>query len=268
MADEQRFADELANSEGADDAVSAIAPIASPGEADLQRFVATVDDAGGAMLNELANSVIDLRDSGLPDDVIADRLTADLEAFGGLSGYQKLDQALSERLDSVASRYYTRAAEFVYNEGDVPDDSEAEATGKLFLWFAIGSNSCRTCQKRHGRIKTLAEWKRLGLPGSGNTDCRRNCRCTLIPQETIPEYYPEVRQPDLRAAQRGGESAKRRIEKTARADLREHQQRIEEAKREQAERGEPYARSTIVSKLGQWSRARREQREQQQGRQS
>lgn len=51
-----------------------------------------------------------------------------------------------------------------------------------FVWIAVmDDGSCASCEKRHGKSRTMAEWDALGAPGSAVLICRRECRCSLQP---------------------------------------------------------------------------------------
>jgi hypothetical protein len=60
---------------------------------------------------------------------------------------------------------------------------EAKGYAK-FIWITPnGAAACPDCQNRQSVILTIAEWERMGRPGSGKTVCGANCYCTLIPAE-------------------------------------------------------------------------------------
>lgn len=64
--------------------------------------------------------------------------------------------------------------------------ARAEATGsKLFIWIAVeaGAHSCPSCKKRHGKVKTMVQWKNLGLPGDEVLICNGECLCRITPAE-------------------------------------------------------------------------------------
>lgn len=42
---------------------------------------------------------------------------------------------------------------------------------------------CSECMARDGRIDTFDNWVIRGLPGTGNTTCRQNCMCDLVPEK-------------------------------------------------------------------------------------
>lgn len=57
---------------------------------------------------------------------------------------------------------------------------------KTYRWVAVGDgNVCPQCVDRHGKEKTMEEWERIGLPATGTTYCKENCRCVLVPAKII-----------------------------------------------------------------------------------
>ncbi len=57
-----------------------------------------------------------------------------------------------------------------------------------FRWVAVLINTCPDCLDRHGQVKTWDEWAAEGLPRTGQTVCKENCKCVLLPvQATVLE---------------------------------------------------------------------------------
>jgi len=52
---------------------------------------------------------------------------------------------------------------------------------ELFKWSAVFVNTCPDCQALHGQSKTMEEWKKIGLPRSGKTQCKKECKCAIVP---------------------------------------------------------------------------------------
>jgi hypothetical protein len=52
-----------------------------------------------------------------------------------------------------------------------------------YRWSAVLVNTCDDCLSNHNEVKTWEEWEREGLPRTGQTRCRENCHCMLIPEE-------------------------------------------------------------------------------------
>lgn len=117
-----------------------------------------------------------------------------------------------EQISNNAERAYGRLAKAI-NEGVEPDEamwqslaeqheremaqslrqmtkqairdyrvSQLAGTSDKFMWLTVGgSNVCPSCEKRHGKVKTLKQWAAVGMPGSGALICQDECRCHLIP---------------------------------------------------------------------------------------
>lgn len=116
-----------------------------------------------------------------------------------------------EQVSVNAERAYSRLAKAV-NEGVEPDEAmwkslaeqhdremtqalrqltksairdyrvEQLANSDKLMWLTVGGDRvCPSCEKRHGKIKTMKQWMALGLPGSGALICQDECRCHLIP---------------------------------------------------------------------------------------
>lgn len=51
------------------------------------------------------------------------------------------------------------------------------------MWVAVGGGekSCPSCEHRHGKVKTLQQWRDEGLPGSAALLCGEECNCHLLP---------------------------------------------------------------------------------------
>lgn len=57
-----------------------------------------------------------------------------------------------------------------------------------YRWAAVLVNTCPDCLERHGESKTWDEWEAEGLPRTGATVCKENCKCMLIPaSDTVLE---------------------------------------------------------------------------------
>lgn len=58
---------------------------------------------------------------------------------------------------------------------------------KLWDWLGIVDGKiCDDCLSRHNMsAQTWEQWEAIGLPGSGATMCGQNCRCILIPSDSV-----------------------------------------------------------------------------------
>ena len=59
---------------------------------------------------------------------------------------------------------------------------QVKGSGHYFVWLTSGgTNVCPSCEPRHGKVKTWAQWERMGLPGSAGLLCGAECNCQLLP---------------------------------------------------------------------------------------
>ena len=50
-----------------------------------------------------------------------------------------------------------------------------------FTWVTVSKNPCFQCAERSGRTEEWDYWETIGLPRSGFSVCRGNCKCHLEP---------------------------------------------------------------------------------------
>jgi len=69
-----------------------------------------------------------------------------------------------------------------------------DSTG-LFDWVGVGDNKiCDDCLERNNmEPRTFQEWAAIGLPGEGATVCGKNCRCILMPADTLEKGKAVIR---------------------------------------------------------------------------
>lgn len=80
-------------------------------------------------------------------------------------------------------RQQTKAAIRNYRRGKL-----AKSGAKRFTWIALCDDAtCKSCLKRHGKTKTMAQWQAQGLPGSSLLVCGKECRCDLHPDDVLRE---------------------------------------------------------------------------------
>ena len=58
-----------------------------------------------------------------------------------------------------------------------------------YRWVAVLINTCPDCLSRHGKVRTWDDWEAEGLPRTGQTVCKENCKCVLLP-ESATEMEP------------------------------------------------------------------------------
>jgi hypothetical protein len=113
-------------------------------------------------------------------NIVRDELFTDLQEGGRIFG--ELRRAIKATVRGSVNR--------------VRDDAYFSQLGidKKYRWSAVLVKTCPDCLKRHGQVKTWAEWEAKGLPRTGQTVCRENCHCVLIPDE-FAELEPVRRTP-------------------------------------------------------------------------
>ena len=52
-----------------------------------------------------------------------------------------------------------------------------------FKWITVSKNPCPQCSDRAGRTEPWEYWETIGLPRSGFSVCRGNCKCHLEPMD-------------------------------------------------------------------------------------
>ena len=56
-----------------------------------------------------------------------------------------------------------------------------EAGVQEYMWVTVSKNPCFQCSERAGRSEEMLVWELIGLPRSGFSICRGNCKCHLEP---------------------------------------------------------------------------------------
>lgn len=108
-------------------------------------------------------------------------------------GVEDLDpstwQAAEEKLDRSFNDALRRQVKSVMRQHR--EASIASWKGD-FIWIATMTNTCESCEDRHGAIRTMRTWKRRGLPGSAVLLCRDNCNCELLPISDVQDGEVEL----------------------------------------------------------------------------
>jgi len=133
-------------------------------------------------------------------------LTATLNRFGIKPDMEAINRAANRAFDPI---------ERLIAKGQVPDDAawaniekdlerrvknslrdmtrsairlyridRARAEGGNQIWISALRNPCESCLKRHGQVKTFAQWEKAGLPGDPVLVCcsfEPRCQCTIGP---------------------------------------------------------------------------------------
>ncbi len=107
---------------------------------------------------------------GISKKVLKDTLIQDLTEGGRIFG------EFRRAVQSTAKGSLNRMR-------DVAEFSEIGVNTK-YRWSAVLVNTCPDCLERHGQVKEWEDWENEGLPRSGQTVCKENCKCMLIPADT------------------------------------------------------------------------------------
>ncbi len=75
---------------------------------------------------------------------------------------------------------------------------------ELWVWVTVqDADCCDSCKPRHDQIKSLVDWRKLGLPKSEQLACGSACRCSVMavdPADTEPDLEDSLRLTDDRVA--------------------------------------------------------------------
>lgn len=113
-----------------------------------------------------------LRASGVADDVIRKSLDDDLTNGGRIFGefFRGISMDVSGRVGELTRK--TSMLRF----GFAPDEK--------LSWVAVsmteGDKACPDCEPRHKEVDTFQNWTLRGLPKTGWSVCRSNCKCILL----------------------------------------------------------------------------------------
>lgn len=92
------------------------------------------------------------------------------------------DEAMWERLASQHVREMTQNLRKMVKSSIRNYRQDKLGKKGKFIWITSGgANVCPSCEPRHGKIKTMAQWQALGLPGSQALVCNDECQCQLLP---------------------------------------------------------------------------------------
>lgn len=152
----------------------------------IQRELDSLDILLWAKVNRSAISLeeyIKLRAiQGASLEIIREDLLTDLNEGGRIFG--EFRRALKPTFTGSVNRFR-----------DVGMKAETGISA-TWRWVAVLVNTCPDCLERHGQVKKWAEWEEEGLPRSGATVCKENCKCMLLSAEVV----------ELEPIYRGGEN--------------------------------------------------------------
>ena len=118
---------------------------------------------------ELEAWMVSMQDYGMSDDMIKELLEADLKVGGRLFG----EFRTAIKRDVIYSIDASMAKAMI--------DTYKESGIELFEWSIESDNPCPDCLDRESEPpRPMEYWEAVGLPKSGFSVCRDNCKCRLV----------------------------------------------------------------------------------------
>lgn len=118
-----------------------------------------------------------LRASGVADSVIRKNLDDDLTSGGRIFG---------EFFRGISLDVTGRIGEMTRGTANIKFGFKSE--DKL-AWVAVsmteGDKACPDCEPRHKEVDTYQNWVLRGLPKTGWSVCRTNCKCILLKVDDV-----------------------------------------------------------------------------------
>lgn len=116
-----------------------------------------------------------LRDGGMSEEAIRRLLLQDLVSEESTI-FGQFKNAMREEITGTMAQAF---------EAGVVDEFQAQTGGEAeYRWTTVGdADVCEDCEERAGAVRSLAEWRAIGLPKSGFSRCDRRCRCEITPVE-------------------------------------------------------------------------------------
>ena len=115
---------------------------------------------------------------GASEDVLKADLLKDLTEGGRIFG--EFRNAVKATVNGVVNRSRDAA---IFSEAGIEQE---------YRWVAVLINTCPDCLDRHNRVQSWGDWEAEGLPRTGQTVCKENCKCVLLPAKNT-ETNPIMR---------------------------------------------------------------------------
>ena len=192
----------------------------------LERFGINATDIRNQMLREFARPAARLRwalREGKPDEALVNQLKGQIKRIRESVARRMLRKAIGD--------FKMERARLAMIEQGVKNPE-----GKRFwVWVAkMDAGTCPSCIRRHLVVKTLNQWRVLGLPKSPQLICDGNCRCDLYPRPGLEDYKLPKSGDGLRSQLRSPREGERIWEETRKfrrqvlKELKDTQKALEE----------------------------------------
>lgn len=205
----------------------------------IAQWVANVEESSVSAISDVLSIITQMRDGGINDSTIRSQLVEQFDERNG-AGFAAVSAKLDHAIQATQKSFLTRARDRVVFGRPENDRDGSKA---LYMWYALGVNSCRTCIERHGQLKNMGQWTALGTPGSGTTICKWRCQCVLVSQPQAQKIYgvdPNSSDPEGDLVAAASDQVERQIARVS---------AYEKSK------GKKLAESTFWSYVGQWRKA-------------
>tara|TARA_R100000278_G_C5477172_1_gene166878 strand:+ start:3720 stop:4184 length:465 start_codon:yes stop_codon:yes gene_type:complete len=137
---------------------------------DAQKLILAYINASVLQItNELETTITTMRIAGASNKAIKEYLEYDLKNRGRIFG-------------TFTNSVTNNVAIGITGASQIAQMLAYERAGvKEYVWVAVSKNPCFQCKGRAGRIETKERWIAAGLPRSGFSICRGNCKCHIEP---------------------------------------------------------------------------------------
>lgn len=114
-----------------------------------------------------------LKDGGMSESAIRELLLQDLVSDESTL-FGQFKNAMREEIAGTMAQAFEQGVAEVF---------QAELGGEIDCrWTTVGDDDvCEDCDPRAGMVRSLTEWRAIGLPKSGFSRCDRRCRCEISP---------------------------------------------------------------------------------------
>lgn len=118
------------------------------------------------------------------DEALAEVKKERLEAM--TKEVKAADGTEKTRLQDIQDAYKRQGIDITAYQNELPEPPPDADLQDDYMWVAIvDSNTCSVCAGNHGAIKSLREWALIGEPRSGACVGEQNCRCILVPDNSL-----------------------------------------------------------------------------------
>jgi hypothetical protein len=128
-------------------------------------------------------AALDVRAIEVLADAVFEQL--DVVAREGVALAPGAEQRLDKGIDDAFDRALEESIKGI--GGGIRDDVLRRVKAPE-IWIAVADgNTCTDCIARHAEVHPHDEWQRLGLPRSAALQCKKRCRCELLPYRGDPD---------------------------------------------------------------------------------